>query len=158
MISFKSHQKPNKNQTGFTMLELVVVIVIIGILTALFVSTYAGIQRNDRNQTRRSNVQEIYQQLEAYYVEDSKYPTLNDMNSSSWVQTNMKTLDSSSLQDPSGVSKNLVARPQPDAYAYQVSSASGAGCNDTTTPCAHYTLTATLEDSAEKTFVKSSLN
>ena len=66
MISFKSHQKPNKNQTGFTMLELVVVIVIIGILTALFVSTYAGIQRNERNQTRRSNVQEIYQQLEAY--------------------------------------------------------------------------------------------
>jgi hypothetical protein len=70
----------------------------------------------------------------------------------------MKTLDPSSLQDPSGASSSLVARPQSDAYAYQVSSASGAGCNDTTTPCAHYTLTATLEDSAEKTFVKSSLN
>ena len=158
MFSLKSHLKPNKNQTGFTMLELVVVIVIIGILTALFVSTYAGIQRNERNQTRRSDIQEIYQQLEAYYVENSKYPTLNDMNNSGWVQTNMKTLDPSSLQDPSGTSSSLVARPQSDAYAYQVSSASGAGCNDTTTPCAHYTLTATLEDSAEKTFVKSSLN
>jgi prepilin-type N-terminal cleavage/methylation domain-containing protein len=158
MISLKSHPKPNKNQTGFTMLELVVVIVIIGILTALFVSTYAGIQRNERNQTRRSDIQEVYQQLEAYYVENSKYPTLSDMNNSSWVQTNMKTLDPSSLQDPSGASSSLVARPQSDAYAYQVSSASGAGCNDTTTPCAHYTLTATLEDSAEKTFVKSSLN
>jgi prepilin-type N-terminal cleavage/methylation domain-containing protein len=148
----------SKNHSGFTMLELVVVIVILGILTALFVSTYAGIQRNERNQTRRSDIQEVYEQLEAYYVVNSKYPTLSEMNNTSWVQTNMKTLDLSALQDPSGTSSQLVARPTPDAYAYQVSSASGAGCNDTTTPCAHYTLTATLENSAEKTFVKSSLN
>jgi prepilin-type N-terminal cleavage/methylation domain-containing protein len=150
--------KFSRNRSGFTVLELVVVIVIIGVLTALFVSTYAGIERNGRNHDRRSDIQEIYQQLEAYYVENSKYPTLSDMNSSSWLQANMKTLDQSSLKDPSGSSNQLVARPQPDAFAYQVSSASGTGCNDTTTPCAHYTLTATLEDSAEKTFVKSSLN
>lgn len=147
-----------KNSSGFTMLELVVVIVIIGLLGALFISTYAGIQRNQRNQTRQSDIQEIYEQLEAYYVVNSKYPTLADINSSTWVQINMKTLDPNALEDPSGTSETLVARPEAGAYAYQVSSTAGTGCNDTTTPCAHYTLTATLQDSAEKTFVKSSLN
>jgi len=158
MRNEKTRVKLAKSHSGFTILELIVVIVIIGILTALFLSTYAGIERNQRNQERRYDIQEIYQQLEAYYVENSKYPTLDDMNSSSWLQINMKTLDQGSLKDPSGSSGSLAARPEPGAFAYQVSSTSGAGCNDTTTPCAHYTLTATLEDSAQKTFVKSSLN
>ncbi len=140
------------------MLELVVVIVIIGVLSALFVTTYAGIQRNNRNQTRQSDIQEIYEQLEAYYVENSKYPTLADMNNQTWVKANLKTLNPNALEDPLGKSETLVARPEAGAYAYQVSSAAGTGCNNTSTPCAHYTLTATLEDSAQKTFVKSSLN
>jgi type II secretory pathway pseudopilin PulG len=134
------------------------VLVVLGVLGALFFSTYAGVQRNNRNQERQHDVNNIYQQLESYYVVNSKYPTLADMNSQTWLQTNMKTLSYASLRDPSNSSYMLVARPTKDAYAYQVSSATGAGCNDTTTPCAHYTLTATLEDSALKTYVKSSLN
>jgi type II secretory pathway pseudopilin PulG len=147
-----------KYYSGATILEFVVVLIILGILGALFFSTYASIQRNDRNQERQRDINSIYQQLESYYVENSQYPTLPDMNSTSWLQTNMKTLNLGSLQDPSGKSSVLAARPEKDVFAYQVSSATGVGCNDTTTPCAHYTLTATLENSPEKVYVKTSLN
>jgi type II secretory pathway pseudopilin PulG len=134
------------------------VLVIIGVLAALFFSTFAGIQRNQHNQERQRDINALYQQLEAYYVVNAKYPTLVDMNTASWLQANMKTLSRESLRDPSSKSYLLVSRPQKNAYAYQVSSATGAGCNDTSTPCAHYTLTATLQNSPEKTYVKSSLN
>jgi type II secretory pathway pseudopilin PulG len=147
-----------KYYSAATILEFVVVLIILGILGALFFSTYASVQRNDRNQERQRDINSIYQQLEAYYVENSQYPTLPDMNSTSWLQANMKTLNPGSLKDPSGKSSVLIARPEKDAFAYQVSSANGMGCNDTATPCAHYTLTATLENSPEKVYVKTSLN
>jgi type II secretory pathway pseudopilin PulG len=159
MRTTPAHQKATKSYySGTTILEFVVVIIILGILGALFLSTYASIQRNDRNQERQRDINSIYQQLEAYYVENSQYPTLPDMNSTTWLQANMKTLNPGTLRDPSGKANLLVARPEKAALAYQVSSATGAGCNDTSTPCAHYTLTATLENSPEKVYVKTSLN
>lgn len=147
-----------RRQAGFTMLELMVVIVIVGMLSALFVSTYTDIQRTQRNQERKRDIQDVYQQLEAYYVVNSKYPTLADMNNAAWIKANMKTLNRESLRDPSGTSYTLTDRPAKSVYAYQVSSATGVGCNNTATPCAHYSLTATFENNAQVTFVKSSLN
>jgi type II secretory pathway pseudopilin PulG len=157
-----SNKQPSSKLTnyrsGTTILEFIVVLIILGILSALFLSTFASIQRGNRNQERQRDVNDLYQQLEAYYVENSQYPTLPDMNSAAWVQTNLKTLSLESLRDPSSKSYQLDSRPQKDAYAYQVSSATGTGCNDTTTACAHYTLTATLENSPQKVYVKTSLN
>lgn len=145
-------------QKGFTILELLLVVVIICLLAAIIFSTIAGVRRNERNQERRRDIQDIYQQLESYSVENAKYPTLNDMNSASWLATNMKTLDKESLRDPSSKSYALVALPTKDAYAYQVVAADGSACDNVTKPCAHYTLTATLEGANQGTFVKSSLN
>ena len=152
------NRKQVLGQKGFTLLELIVVLLIIGLLGALFYVGRTSVERNNRNTLREQDINTIYKQLEAYYVVNQKYPTLGDMNSSSWLAKNMPNLQPSTLKDPLGKSDQLVARPQKDAYAYQVSSANGAGCNDTTTPCAHYTLTATLERSPQKTYVQSSLN
>lgn len=145
-------------QSGFTILEMLLVVVVIGLLVAIIFSTIAGVRRNERNQERRRDIQDVYQQLEAYYVEDAKYPTLADMNSTSWLAVNMKTLNKESLRDPSSKSYDLVATPMKDAYAYQVTAADGTACDNITKPCAHYTLTATLEGEGQGTVVKSSLN
>ena len=80
------------------------------------------------------------------------------MNNSAWVKTNMKTLDREALRDPSSISYQLVAKPAKDVYAYDVTAADAAACDNDKKICAHYSLTATLENSAQKTFVKSSLN
>jgi general secretion pathway protein G len=150
--------RKKSDQTGFTMIELLVVLVIIGILLALVVSSYASVQRSQRNQDRQQDIKQVYEQLEAYYVENSKYPTLSEIDNLSWVTTNMKTLDKSALKDPSSNSYELVAKPTKDAFAYTVTSSDGANCNNTTVICAHYTLTASLEDSSPNTYVKTSLN
>jgi len=152
-LPIKKHQ-----QTGFTIIELLVVLVVIGILLALVVSSYASIQRNNRNQDRQLDINQIYESLEAYYVENSKYPTLANMDNLSWVATNMKTLDKLALKDPSSSSYQLVSKPAKDVFAYTVTSSDGSTCNNVKVICAHYTLSATLEASAQKTYIKTSLN
>lgn len=147
-----------KREDGFTVLELVAVVVVIGVLLALVFATYTSVQRNQHNQERRRDIQDIYQQLEAYYVENSKYPTLADMNNATWRTDNMKTLNKESLRDPSSSSYKLVAKPTKDAYSYDVTAADGGSCDNKTRICGHYTLTATLQDSSPDTYVKSSLN
>lgn len=143
---------------GFTILEMLAVLIIIGILVALVLSTYSGIQRNQRNQTREHDIKDIYVQLEAYYVEHSSmYPTLSDMNNKDWLQSNMKTLDYEILRDPSSSSHKLVSQPTKNSYAYKVTSNDGSSCDDIKVICTHYTLTAELENNALKTYVKSSL-
>jgi prepilin-type N-terminal cleavage/methylation domain-containing protein len=151
-------KKLRNKQDGFTTIELLAVVIVIGILLSLVFATYTGVQRNNRNQERQRDVQGVYQQLEAYYVESSNYPTLTDINSSSWRAISMKTLDKESLRDPSSKSYSLVAKPAKNAYSYDVTAADGGSCDNIGRICAHYTLTATLEGTAQNTYVKSSLN
>ena len=147
-----------KRQHGFTVLEILLVIVAIGLLATIIFSTIAGVRRNQRNQERRRDIQDVYQQLEAVYVDNTKYPTLSQLNDPNWRAINMKTLSKESLRDPSSKSYLLVATPTKNAYSYQVTAADGSACDNITKPCAHYTLTATLEGNNQPPFIKSSLN
>lgn len=141
MISLK------KRNQGFTIVELLIVIVVIGILALLVITTYSGIQAKARNSKRSSDVATIQTQLEAFFQNSGYYPSLADMNSSSWLASNMKSLDTGALVDPSNPtqSKTLVASPAAKSYSYDVTDSSGASCESTDTNCAKYTLTATYE-------------
>lgn len=148
--------KVSKKQQGFTIVELLIVIVVIGILAALVITTYTGIQAKARNSKRQTDVNSVQTQLEAYFAQNGHYPSLTDMNDSSWLTTNMKSLDKSALQDPQGSSQTLVASPVAKSYAYEVANSSGTSCESDDTTCATYTLTATLEGGG--TFAKSNLD
>lgn len=150
MISLK------KRESGFTIVELLIVIVVIGILAALVITTYSGIQAKARNSKRQTDVQSVQTQLEAYFAQQGHYPSLTDMNSSSWLTTNMKSLDTGALKDPQGSSSTLVTSPVAKSYAYAVTNSSGTSCESDDTTCAQYTLTATLEGGG--TYAKSNLD
>lgn len=141
MISLK------KSNKGFTIVELLIVIVVIGILALLVVTTYSGIQQKARNSKRSADVAAIQTQLEAFFQQSGYYPSLTDMNTASWLSTNLKSLDTAALKDPSNPnnSTQLVAVAAPKSYAYVVTDASGNSCEATDTNCAKYTLTATYE-------------
>src|SRR6202161_375336 len=98
MISLK---KRHLNGKGFTIVELLIVIVVIGILALLVITTYSGIQAKARNSKRQTDVQSLQTQLEAFFSQNGYYPSLTDMNTSSWRATNMKSLDPNALIDPS---------------------------------------------------------
>lgn len=141
-------------QQGFTIVELLIVIVVIGILAALVITTFTGIQQKARNTERQTDIKAIHGQVEAYYAQNGKYPTLANLNDSTWRTANIKGLDVDALQDPKGAAATLVATPAANAYSYAVTPANcdnGAGGD-----CTTYTLTATYEGGG--TFAKSNLN
>ena len=85
------------------------------------------------------------------------------MNDSSWLDTNMKSLDQNALTDPSNTSgsKTLASTPTAKQYSYQVTASDGSACGTPDdTNCAKYTLTATYEGTVngQSTYVKSNLD
>jgi type II secretion system protein G len=149
MISLKKARS-----SGFTIVELLIVIVVIGILAALVVVTYNGIQQKARDTERKTDINALHGQLEAFQAQNGRYPTLANVNDGTWRASNMKGLDPAALQDPKGSAQTLVASPAANSYAYAVTPAdcdNGAGGD-----CTQYTLTATLEGGG--TYVKQSLN
>src|SRR3954463_3155357 len=95
MISLK-----NKASKGFTIVELLIVIVVIGILAALVITTYNGIQQKARDTERKTDVNAVHGQVEAYNAQNGKYPTLANVNDATFRSTNMKGLDAAALADP----------------------------------------------------------
>src|SRR3954463_7168105 len=101
MISLK-----NKASKGFTIVELLIVIVVIGILAALVVTTYNGIQEKARDTERKTDLNALHSHAEAYQAENAKYPSLAEFNDSTFRATSMKGLDAAALQDPKWSSSN----------------------------------------------------
>lgn len=63
-----------KKQTGFTIVELLIVIVVIGILAAITIVAYNGVQTRARDAKRASDVSSITNALEAYHAINGTYP------------------------------------------------------------------------------------
>lgn len=162
MISLK------KRNQGFTIVELLIVIVVIGILAAIVVATYNGIQQKARNTKRQADMTSLQTQLEVFFQQNGYYPSLGDMNNASWRQANIKGLDNVAIKDPSNTTCDptsntgncFVAAPAAKSYAYAVTDASNASCEAADTNCANYVLTATYEGTVggATTVVKKSQN
>jgi type II secretory pathway pseudopilin PulG len=148
--------RPTGPQSGFSTIELILIVVIIGVLLALLLTTRAGVQQNKRNNERQSDIKELRDGLEGYFAANNHYPTLADLNDDTWRSVNMKSIDSQVFRDPSGKDGQFVDKPTVDSYTYSVTSASGKPCGSAEAPCTQYTLTATLEGGG--TYTKNNLN
>ncbi len=119
-------------------------------------SSSGSLTANAQDTERNTDIKALHGQIEAYYAQYGKYPTLANMNDSAWLATNMKGLDKEALKDPKGTSYSLASSPAQNVYSYSVKANDGSACNDTTKDCTKYTLTATL--STGSTFTKENLN
>ena len=146
-------------QRGFTIIELLIVIIVIGILALLVYTSFNNVTRDARNRERETDIKAIHSSLEAYYAQNGNYPTLANLNDSSWRDTNFRGFDSAALQDPQGSAETLASAAAEDVYAYVVTDDSGNACDNGAsggTDCTQYTLTATYEGGG--TFEKTNLN
>ena len=70
-------------QTGFTIVELLIVIVVIAILAAITIVAYANISNRAQSSTAKANAESVQKVVEAYAADDanSGYPTLAQLTS-----------------------------------------------------------------------------
>jgi prepilin-type N-terminal cleavage/methylation domain-containing protein len=149
MISLK------RKQSGFTIVELLIVIVVIGILAAIIITTFTGVQKKGRDADRKSDINAIYSQVEVYFAQEAKYPTLANLNDDTWRNTNVKGLQDDAITAPGGTDALVATGASTSNYEYV---ATPASCDNTATngDCTGFTLTATLESGG--TFVKTGSN
>lgn len=152
MISLKNKSK------GFTIVELLIVIVVIGILATLVIVTFTGIQQKARDSKRQTDINALDSHIEAYYASTGHYPSNTDLGSLTWVKANMKGLDPSAFVDPkasapTGDATGIANQSEGSStqYGYQVYQSDGAtACGVTDdTDCAVFTLTAHLENGTQ---------
>lgn len=81
---------------GFTLVELLIVMVILGILTTIVASSFSSSQEKARDTRRKSDLQSVTKALEVYFNDYSNYPPSNGSGSLtdySWGEAFIDTND-----------------------------------------------------------------
>ncbi len=68
-----SRRMNKKDEKGFTLIELMIVIAIIGILAAIAIPQFSAYRTKSYNSAAQSDVRNLATAQEAYYVDNSKY-------------------------------------------------------------------------------------
>jgi len=71
------NNKQTKNKKGFTLLELLVVITILGILLIGIIANYRGIKAKNRDVRRVKDIQVLREALTMYQIDKGTYPIYN---------------------------------------------------------------------------------
>lgn len=96
---------------GFTIVELIVTIAVIGIITSIAVVAFNTVQTKTRDDVREADVAIIMDALEQYYRKNGDYPANDTMNPSQFYPTMtnfdaikglLPTLTDSTLSGPGG--------------------------------------------------------
>jgi prepilin-type N-terminal cleavage/methylation domain-containing protein len=70
----------SKKQTGFTIVELLIVIVVIGILAAITIVAYNGVQARAFNIRVQSDIKNVQKIVEAYNAINGTYPSTGGLS------------------------------------------------------------------------------
>ena len=74
-------------QTGFTIIELLIVIVVIGILAAITIVAYNGVQGRATYASYRSDMGSMNKAIQLYYADNSAYPGHLAAGGGCWTNT-----------------------------------------------------------------------
>src|ERR1700722_16016794 len=79
---------PGKHEQGFTLLELMIVMVVIGLLAAIAIPAYTSNIRNAKEATLKEDLHVLRQAIDSYTVDKQKAPqTLDDLVQSGYIKT-----------------------------------------------------------------------
>ena len=83
----KWSKRLRKNEQGFTLIELMVVVIIIGILVAIAVPLYGGVQARARDNACMANVRTLNGAMAMYYAEHYEFPgDVGELESAGFIQ------------------------------------------------------------------------
>ena len=113
---------------GFTIVELLIVIVVIGILALLVVVSYNGIQTRARNSTRIADIKNVQKLIEAFNAQNGTYPKTTSNPVSNWKSFDVRTDDNcqNGTSQPDWIPDIIGKLPQSDqSYAAGVDGVNG---------------------------------
>ncbi|MFI5212631.1 MAG: type II secretion system protein [Candidatus Saccharimonadales bacterium] len=121
-----------KRTHGFTVIEIIIVILFLGIATTILLVQRANLSATGRDNQRKTAINAMYYNLEeVFYAKNGYYPSKIDSK-------NLTAMDPSLFTDPNGVSLG----DQNANYRYEASNCTNNECKD-------YTLRAQLEKEAD---------
>ena len=92
--------KQLRKESGFTIIELLIVIAIIGILATLVLTNFQGAQAKGRDTVRKNDINSLYQKLEEYYNENGSY--INESITVANASTLFPGIDEGAVTDEDG--------------------------------------------------------
>ena len=121
----------HKRQRGFTLIELMVVIAIIGMLSSIVLASMNSARKKARDAKRLSDMHQLQNALELYYSDNSAYPTSDYDGCGGWDVGNK------SYQLLNGKLGGYIPKPPNDAtatgncsgYRYYRYNAGSYGCD-----------------------------
>jgi len=93
------------NSSAFTIVELLIVVVIIGILAAIVVVAYNGVQKQAADSAVRSDLAQFAKKLELYKAQNGRYPTNATQLEAADIKLNRSNY---SLTNTNGTARNNV--------------------------------------------------
>jgi Tfp pilus assembly protein PilE len=129
----------NKKSSGFTVIELILMVIILGFASILFFVQKNNIQIATQNNTKKTAINAMYYGLEeVFYPANKYYPQTIESD-------NLKSVDPALFTDPAGIKLGTAG----SAYTY-----TPTNCSDN--KCKSYTLKAALTNEAD--YIKNSRN
>ena len=106
----------NRVKQGFTLVEILIVVVILGILAAIVIPQFTNASETARGSSLQSQLQTIRSQLELYQVQhNGDYPTLAQLQASWGVMTN-KTTVAGAIDNTNGDFGPYLQQPPKNAF------------------------------------------
>lgn len=134
-------------QRGFTIVELLIVIVVIGILAAITIVAFNGVQQRGRDSERTSDVKQLKKSLEMFYAENNYYPAVNDVTNATFRTNTLKI--PAGIVTPPGQTGTIgyCWASTPNSYCYVGRAAPGGSfdCGTAGEQCIGYTISYRLE-------------
>lgn len=124
------NRKKFKADKGFTIVELLIVIVVIAILAAISIVAYNGIQQRSHTTSSKTAAENLAKKVEAFNAVNSVYPT---SNTAALMTTALNALSDSSLTG-SGITIGTPTATTADSVVQLRTCAAGAQTAGTTVP------------------------
>lgn len=157
---------------GFTIVELIITITIMGILLTLAVVNVGTTQVKARDDARKSDIESIASNLESFYISGTdnstnfaRYPSLGLIGNASVITASLRDANINSFLPPgttdvtqtflgstnTGTSPSIqttasvLPQPTKDQYVYQPIKSDGSVCQSSEIDCRKYNLFYRLE-------------